>query len=69
MPVLLGPLGPPEVADIAMYQELWGLDIIRLARLDTTGAVFLYLKAGEQSCDTTVMLNKELNRAAEQVGQ
>ena len=62
MPVLLEAVRLPVVGDLPLLsQELWGIDIMRMAVLD--GSVFLYLKAGQQSCDSTMTLNKELQRA------
>ena len=43
-----------------LKSELWSLDIQRLAILD--GSVFLYLRLGEQSRDSTVAMCRELVR-------
>jgi len=51
----------PIVGDVPLLKsELWSLDIQRLAILD--GSVFLYLRLGEQSRDSTVAMCRELVR-------
>jgi hypothetical protein len=61
VPILLEAMRLPIVGDVPLLKsELWSLDIQRLAILD--GSVFLYLRLGEQSRDSTVAMCRELVR-------